>query len=221
MLLFYSRDLKQAPKLAEYCAENDIQLHAQSMISFEEVDFKMPDKNMDVVFFTSPRSVDFFLQKAEVLKHQKVACIGTQTKNHLENLGLKVSFYGVNSTEPDEVAQTFLLWLGNQTVLFPVSDQSNRSITKVLNTPQIEEIVVYKTLEKPQSFSEIPDVLIFSSPSNASAYLKANTIGSNQKVACFGRTTFNFLNNNKIAAHILSAPTEEAVLAFLEISYHN
>ena len=221
MLLFYSRNLNQALKLADYCKEKGLSLIAESMISFEAADFNWPEQKFDVVFFTSPRSVDFFLMKAEVHAHQKVACIGIKTKEHLEHLGLQVAFYGENSTEPDEVALVFKHWLGNHTVLFPISNQSNRSIPKVLPEGQFVEIIVYKTIEKPKDIRITPDILIFSSPSNARAYLKLNSISTHQKVACFGRTTHQFLNKHKIKATILSAPTEEAIVAYLETLFNN
>lgn len=215
MVLFYSRDLNQAPKLAEYCKRNSIELVAQSMISFEEVHFEIPDKNFDVVFFTSPRSVDFFLAKSEITRNQKMACIGTQTKSHIEQLGLQVDFWGEDSTQPDEVAQAFRLWLGERRVLLPVSNKSNRTVPKALNADQYEELVVYKTVEKPSKIDENIAVLIFSSPSNASAFLHANTITTHQIVACFGRTTQQFLQDKQIDAQIISAPKEAAVLEFL------
>ncbi len=216
MTIFYSRNLKQAQKLAAYCKSNGIRLLAESLISFDAVDFSLSNKVFDVVFFTSPRSVDFFLAKAEIAGNQKVACIGTQTQKHLEKLGHSVAFFGANSTEPEEVALDFRFWLGEQSVLFPVSNQSNRSIPAVLNETQYEELVVYRTVEQPKIFDENPDVLIFSSPSNARAYLVGNTLAPNQKVACFGRTTHQFLQEHQIEAKILSAPTEEAVVAFLD-----
>jgi uroporphyrinogen-III synthase len=216
MLLFYSRNLNQATKLASFCEEKGFRLIAQSMISFEAVDFSLPDQKFDVVFFTSPRSVDFFLAKAEIQAYQKVACIGTQTQKHLEKLGLTVAFCGENSTEPDEVAKQFKLWLKEQTVLFPISNQSQRSISRILPERLYQELIVYQTVQKTFSLSETPNVLIFSSPSNARAFLSSNHISSSQKVACFGRTTYHFLQERKINASILINPTEEAVLTFIE-----
>jgi uroporphyrinogen-III synthase len=60
-----------------------------------------------------------------------------------------------------------------------------------------------------------PDILIFSSPSNAAAYLEKNPIHPHQKVACFGRTTELFLQSRNIAADILQNPDEAGVVKYL------
>jgi uroporphyrinogen-III synthase len=212
VLLFFSRDWHHTSKLKAYCKANNISLIAKSLIAFESVDFKQPDEKIDVIFFSSPRSVDYYLRKSFVDDLTRVACVGAQTKAHLENKGIKVDFYGKDSTEPSFVANDFKEWLGNRFVLFPISDASNRSISKVLPAYQYLELIVYKTIEKPESLQCVPDILVFTSPSNARAFLKMNKFFNHQKVFCFGRTSYNYLKDNAIEAEILSEPSEDAVI---------
>lgn len=215
MLIFYSRSKEKAEKLTTFCKENNLELITQSLISFEAVPFELPDEPFDVVFFTSPRSVDFFIKRSDLHSDTLIACIGSSTEKHLNSLGFKASFVGENSVEPEQVAIDFQNWLDSKKVLFPISDLSNRSISKVLNRAQFVEIIVYKTIEIGRKIEPAPDVLIFSSPSNARAFLNENTINKSQKVCSFGRTTYNYLTSQHIPSQILEDPSEEAVIAFL------
>lgn len=215
MLIFYSREPEKAVQIQKYCDEHGFQLQAQSLISFEALPFELDQKSFDVIFFTSPRSFDFFRAQESIHEHQTIACIGLGTKKHIESLGFQVSFFGFDSTHPAEVAGDFKLWLGARKVLFPISDISNRSVQKVLGVEQYHEIVVYKTVPKSVELASNPDILIFSSPSNAAAYLEQNAINVNQKVACFGTTTQLFLKSKNIEAGVLNSPDEFGVLDYL------
>ena len=215
MVIFYSRPKDKAEKLYEFCKVHNFELITQSLISFEAVPFKLPEENFDAVFFTSPRSVDFFLKYAQLANSTQIACIGSSTEKHLNELGYKANFVGENSAEPEQVAQDFQIWLGSKTVLFPISNQSNRSISKVLNEEQFIEVIVYNTIENSMKITPSPDVLIFSSPSNASAFLQKNSIDLNQVVCSFGRTTHNYLMTLGVSSEVLEEPTEDAVIAFL------
>jgi uroporphyrinogen-III synthase len=215
MLIFYSREEKKAKQVKIFCEKNGFQLIAKSLISFEAVPFHLNEKQADVVFFTSPRSFDYFIAQQTIESTQEIACIGAGTKNHIESHGFQVSFFGIDATNPNLVAATFKSWLGNRTVLFPISNISNRSVQSALPKEQYHEIVVYKTASISIEFDPIPDILIFSSPSNAAAYLEKNQIHANQKVACFGTTTQDFLKTKNIDALVLKSPDEVGVLEYL------
>lgn len=215
MLIFYSREATKAQQIQHFCSENGFQLLAQSLITFEAVPFQLTEKKTDVIFFTSSRSFDYFMAQETIEGTQEIACIGAGTKNHIEPHGFQVSFFGKDATNPNEVATTFKSWLGNRTVLFPVSNISNRSVQNVLTETQYHEIVVYKTVSISVELNPIPNILIFSSPSNAAAYLEKNQIHPHQKVACFGRTTELFLQSRNIEADVLQSPDEVGVVAYL------
>jgi uroporphyrinogen-III synthase len=215
MLIFYSREATKAQQIQQFCSENGFQLLAKSLITFETVPFQLTEKKADVIFFTSPRSFDYFMAQETLESTQEIACIGAGTKNHIEAHGFQVSFFGTDATNPNEVAAAFKSWLGNRSVLFPVSNISNRSVQKVLEKEQYQEVVIYKTVSQSKAFEPIPDILIFSSPSNAAAYLEKNQIHPHQQVACFGRTTELFLQSRNIAADILQNPDEAGVVGYL------
>lgn len=215
MLIFYSRKPEQASQIAEFCDNNGFQLIAQSLIRFEAAPIEKKIPLTDVLFFTSPRAFDFYLQSNSIEKKQELACLGSRTKNHMVQNGFNVSFFGLDSTKPLEVALDFKTWLGDRTVLFPVSNISNRSVQQVLSDEQIYEVVVYHTIPKAIHLPVPPDVLIFSSPSNAEAYLQQNQVSDSQKIACFGTTTQQFLKSKNIEAIILKSPDENGVMDYL------
>jgi uroporphyrinogen-III synthase len=215
MLVFYSREADKAQQIQRFCQENNIELLTQRLISFEAVPFLLKDKSADVIFFTSPRSFDFFGAQEFIQNAQEIACIGIGTKNHIESHGFHISFFGRDATNPDEVAAAFKSWLGTRKVLFPISNISNRSMQRVLAEEQYQEIVVYNTVSKSVELESKPDILIFSSPSNAAAFLEKNIIHPHQKVACFGTTTQRFLAARKIEATVLTSADEAGVIAYL------
>ena len=212
--IFISRNVNAEGILGRFCAAQDIELIAISLIDFELVsatDFP----RTDVIFFTSPRSVEFYLRQAQIDSYHQLATVGKRTSQELEARGYHVDFTGSTPTHPELVAVDFKGWLGERKVLFPQSDRSNQTMQQQLNFNQYVNRVVYKTVLVSQSISPQPDVLIFSSPSNAEAYLIANTITSSQKVLAFGSTTSAFLKTKGITSQLVEGTEEDQIVVCL------
>lgn len=78
----------------------------------------------------------------------------------------------------------------NSSCLFPVSNISKRSVQKQLNNEeQAIDLIVYRTLPDDNFTVPEQDILIFTSPSNASAYLDKKEISSNQPIIAIGKST--------------------------------
>lgn len=214
--VFYSRETKPNSILSAYCAEKNIELTAQSLISFRQVTLKEELKPFDVLFFSSPRAFDYFQRQVQWSENTPLACISKKTQSHIKNRGYEVDFVGSIATQPGIVAQEFASWLGQRQVLFPVSKVSNRSVSSVLNKNQVQEIVVYETLLHAQYFSNKFDVLIFSSPSNAQAFMEQNTPTLEQMIAVYGATTKSYVTKQGWTSEILEDTSEEAVVTFLK-----
>lgn len=218
--LFISRSVNPDGVLSRYCSEHDIVLHAESLIRFEAVsaaDFP----STDVIFFTSPRSVHFYLKQARIAAGQQLATVGSRTEQVLLELGHTVHFVGATPTQPERVAKDFKQWLDGRTVLFPQSDRSNQTMQKVLDSSQCINRVVYKTIGLQHVFSPEPDVLIFSSPSNAQAYLECNQLKAQQHIIAYGTTTANFLHEKGYTCSTLPGINEEEIVDFLQVNYSN
>ena len=216
---FISREFQDCGPLPDLLKRNKIALFAKSLISFEAVPFINPI-GYDVIFFSSFRSAQFFINEFSIANSAQVACIGTETAQKLNKIGIQASFIGSQSGNPQKVAIDFKNWLGERTVLFPHSDQSLHSVANFLNTSQVKLVEVYKTT---YSSSIIPtcDLYIFSIPSNLKSFLSTNKIDEKAKVIAWGRSTEKELIKNKIPVmNVLQTGTLDELVSFLR-TYFN
>ena len=193
--IFISKDSEDVPVLRQFCNQHKIVLHAQSLIAFESVPFRV-EQSYDVLFFSSIRSAHFFLKQAAIPNNVVVACIGETTADKLKLLGIIPDFIGEKSGNPIEVTQAFKQWLGKRTVLIPQSDKSAQTISLFLPEEHYIACVVYRTLLncKPVDNS---DVYVFTSPSNAESFLQCNPTPEG-KIIAWGETTKQFLLQKEI-----------------------
>lgn len=183
------------------------------MISFVGLDFKV-EESFDVVFFSSPRSVQFFLEKHKLSGQILIGCVGRATADELAKWGLKASFIGSNAGHPEQVGAPFKNWLGNRNVLFPLSLNSNKTITSQIPAEQKLEIAVYQTISTPQQI-EKADLYVFTSPSNLKAFLSVNEVPLTPVIA-WGNTTAQAISNAGMKLiHVLKSATEEELVSFL------
>ena len=207
--LFISKNADELPLLRQFCAEQHIAFHAQSLLQFEGVPFEVQHP-FDVVFFSSIRAAEFFLAQSTV-GHADIACVGQKTAQKLESIGHTPSFIGHQSGNPSQVALDFCSFAGQRRVLIPCSDISARSIAKALPADQVEEVVVYRTIAKSV---DVPacHAYVFTSPSSVDAFLLQNEkpIG---KVIAWGDTTSARLHELEIeVSRVLKTVSEEEVV---------
>lgn len=214
--IFLSSSSNSSLPILDFCRENEIRLVRQSLISFQAVPFRIPP-GWDVVFFSSPRSFDFFISEGILLaSNQAIACIGPETKKHIESMGHRVSFYGENAGNPKEIAKQFKEWLGSRTALFPQSTKSNKSIETELPESQRIPLLVYETIENPAVFSEPFSLYIFTSPSNYHSFVSLNSIPEEAKITAWGDSTaLAIANDHKKADFVLNTSTYSELLEIL------
>lgn len=198
-VLFISKSIEEKAFL-RFCKKMKVELISKPMIRFEKITCIAPkNKDYDAVFFTSKRSVDFFLAtEKEAVQSKFLACIGKSTANALAKHGLIADFIGEKSGNPNAIAQQFKKEIGTKKVLFPQSDRSQRSIQKALVHSQYIDLVVYKTILTPFVLHKKPDIVVFTSPSNAEAYLQKHTLDHTQHVIAWGTTTQYFLEQQHV-----------------------
>lgn len=207
--LFISKNADELPLLRQFCAEQHIAFHAQSLLQFEGVPFEVKHP-FDIVFFSSIRAAAYFLAHSTV-GHADIACVGQKTAQKLTALGHIPTFIGHQSGNPSQVAMDFCSFVGQRRVLIPCSDISARSIAKALPTVQVEEVVVYRTIAKSV---DVPacDTYIFTSPSSVDAFLLQNEKPIGQVIA-WGDTTAARLHELKIeVSRVLKTAGEEEVV---------
>ena len=216
-----TKELFEVPLLEKFCAKNKMDLIANSFIRFSLVQAEIP-VNIEAVFFGSKRAVEFFLLQSDLPVSCKVACIGETTKNYIENLGIEVDFCGSKAGDPEFVAQELKEWLGKRKLHIALSDQSNRSMSKLLPEYQVDEFIVYQTISDPKPMPDAPDLIIFTSPSNLNGFLVENQISSRSKVIAWGKTTEKALNAVNIHPDlVLQQATESELIEILQKGFIN
>ena len=210
-----TREVDVTSPLARGCRQAGINLLGQSVIETKSVHFATPLPQAAWIFFSSAQAVKFFFeQKPTLLAGTKLAAIGRGTARQLARFG-EVSFVG-SAADTTVVAQEFASLAKDEHVLFPVSDQSVRTVQQALPAAQAFDIVCYTTRSKPAPVGHC-DVVVFSSPSNVIAYFEANTLADHQAVIAFGSTTAARLAHftSKPVA-VLGALDDESILAAIK-----
>ncbi len=176
----------------DFCDARNIAITAKSLISFKALEFETVEET-DVVFFSSPRTVDFFIESIKN-KSTLLACLGSGTSKRLQEYGFTADFVGSVSALPEVVAAEFQEWLGDKKVLFPLSAISNRSISSVIPVDQKTELTVYETIAVSEKLEPF-DIYVFTSPSNVDSFLKENEIAPDSRVIAWGKTTESKFHN--------------------------
>jgi len=213
--LFISKNQDAIPDFIAWCEEQNITLNCQSFLDFSAIAFEIKTP-YDIVFFSSPRSVKFFLKEETIPANTQIACVGKATENTLLTYGYKADFVGVEAGNIEKVALEFKSWVKDRKVLFPISSISKRSISSIFAKNQINEVIVYTTniLSK-----EVPNssILVFTSPSNVEGYLKSNTINDGNKVIAWGNSTKETLLNFGVQVdHTLLTSTLEEIQSWVQ-----
>jgi uroporphyrinogen-III synthase len=212
--LFVSSTSKNSAILIDFCEKTKLSYQFSRLIDFRAVPAAL-ETDWDVVFFTSPRSVDFFLKQYSLSRDKSIACIGEATRSHLETLGHRVAFAGKDAGSPTQVAAEFSLWLSGRKVLIPQSTRSNKTIEQALPNHQSLPLVVYETQLNPCTLPQF-SVYVFTSPSNVESFLLLNTIPSDAIVVAWGETTARYLEERKQQVnHVLSTASYEELTAWL------
>lgn len=215
MNVFISKKVSNESHLKAFCLKNNYKLLDKSLIAFQAIEIHEPPPLTDVVFFSSPRSVQYFLKQHLFQANQLLAVMGQGTLNELNIYGHKADFVG--NGNPTETSKRFKEWLQEKTVLFPVSNRSNLSIQTVLNKSQYHNLPIYLTDLRPIKInSEVLDILIFTSPSNVESYFKTNQILKKNVIISFGETTQKHLNSLGYESIQLDEPTELGLVKTIE-----
>jgi uroporphyrinogen-III synthase len=214
--IFISRPIAEAGETLQKFAALGGHLIAESLVNFETVSF---DKNLssDVIFFSSIRAATFYLnEQPSISSSVQYACAGPDTADKLKvKFQISCDFIAPFAGNPNESAQVFKTWLGKRHVLFPKSEQSLNSYSSIIPDNQKTEIIVYRTYSISTSIPPC-DLYIFSSPSNAKAFLECNKLPTEAICLAWGSSTLKYLESQDIAVfHQLETGTLKELDQFL------
>lgn len=209
--LFISKNADDLDKeLIDFCLEKAVEINAHSFLSFQKVPFTIPD--CEVVFFSSPRSVEFTI--SNIPSNCKIACTGKKTADVLQQNGFTPDFIATQTSDLDQASKEFANWVGNRKVFFPCSDISKKSFTQHLPEEQVELRIVYNTIIQSEKIKQ-SDILIFTSPSNVNAFFQKNKC-SHETIIAWGESTSKELKKNGKDDHfILTEPSQKELVDIL------
>jgi len=211
--VFISKDPQELhAALHQLCAEGV--LTAQSLLSYSPVSFTC-QPTFDLVFFASIRAAEFYLAQCAAPAIFGVA--GSETALKIEQkFGLKAAFVAQNSGNPTQEATAFNQWRANRSVLFPSSNLSLGTYSKLIPEQQKKILPVYQTNFMQQRI-DAHQVYVFSSPSNVSAFFETNHLAENAQIIAWGKSTEKAIKDLGIAVtHTLLRDQQAELLQWLK-----
>lgn len=197
--------------MCNYLAGKSYNLIAKSLLYFEEnllSDVELP--KIDILFFASSRSFDFYVKQREISK-ELIACAGEATAKYIQSKGYQVSFFPDESGKVSFSAQLFSDWVGDKAVGFSVSNLSKQSYASQLDPSKVFILPTYTTKYRQEKITPC-SVYVFTSPSNVDAFLKANEIHQGAKVVAWGDTTAQHLHALNIDTAVTLTKSDDSAL---------
>ena len=211
--IFISKNPSEVSQLNADLSDQEVILEAKSFLYFEPVPFRI-DSEFDVLFFSSPRSVTFFMSQYAIPRNKVIACVGQKTETLLKSLSCQPEFVGTSS-DPRVIGEEFALWLNKRTVLFPLSDISKKTIFNCVAEDQRMEVVAYSTKKQSIELQKF-DCYVFTSPSNVDAFFASGNKIENSLIIAWGASTSGELSKHNIEHEVLKEPSMHCLKEFLQ-----
>lgn len=213
--LFISRALTAHDPLRTELEAQGWEITAMSLIQIIPTEFELPKPLPDWVFFSSSNAVKTFYRQYPDVPF-KIGVTGKGTEKTVKEYEQEASFVG-EGTDMNQVGKAFAEEVGDETVLFPVSSRSSKSIQN--HIPESQQIVstVYKTILRKGLQLPETDVVVLSSPSNAEAYLDDRKVPENATVIAYGETTKSYLNEQGVTdVKVPDQPNSKSILEIVQ-----
>jgi uroporphyrinogen-III synthase len=173
------------------------------------------------IVFTSKNAVKAVLSKLSNKKPGwKIFCIGSTTKKLVnENFG-ENSILGT-ADSASGLADVIINQKNIVAVIFFCGDKRSDELPDKLAKHNIEinEIEVYKTVERPHLITKNYDAILFYSPSAVSSFFSINKINEQTILFAIGNTTANEIKKYSDNKSIISKESQKELLAEQAINY--
>ena len=210
--ILFTGVLDQHPALKSFLLDKGWNSVQVPFIKREPISFSLSNKKPSWVFFCSPFSVLVFVESQGVgfFTDKKIGALSQGTASELESYGLTPNYIG-SKDSTQAIAEEYSEWLNEKdSILFPVSNISLRTVQKQLElTHDIDEVVVYETVKIIPDNIPAFEAVFITSPSNAEAFANINIEKSNKLIFSFGIKTQERLQSFGISS-ILSKGFDEA-----------
>lgn len=206
-----TRHLAPRSALLNWAAQHQVELIHESFIRFEVI------RGLDIpvtdwIFFSSPAGARLYLENYPI-RASHVAALSSGTAEELVRLKCVPGFVGDAAADPAAIGQSFFSKIGPaESVLFPLSEISKKSVSAAADIHPVTEMILYKTLPDPRKLAVEPDLVIFTSPSNVRAFLQDNRLRPDTLIVALGKTTKRELQELGFTQVYLPESTEERAL---------
>ena len=183
--------------LISIAAMYDILIDEVSFIETEEIItptlqkriIELSQQNVTVVF-TSVNAVNAVNRLLPTKTFWKIFCIDHKTKKLVENIFGDEKIIGT-ADNAEQLAEKIIKNPCLQKVVFFCGDHRRDELPGKLkmNGIELEELVVYKTIEKAHIISKVYDGILFFSPSAVKSFFSVNTITDPTQIFAIGATT--------------------------------
>ncbi len=191
MKIFISRELQPDSALLHLLVPYNWAIEARTLLQLQGIPFALPSAQ-DWIFFSSKNGVAFFFQALR--KQQwpvptvRWACIGSATAEALKQQGITPNFVGTG--DPDTTAVLFKPVAQGQKILFAGASHARATLhLAVQQFAQTTLLPVYDNRPIPEPAASDAEVLIFTSPMNASSYFGKNPLQAHQQLIAIGKST--------------------------------
>lgn len=150
---------------------------------------ELSQQNITVIF-TSANAVEAVNKLLPAKPSWKIFCMNYKTKESVENIFGNENIIGTASNAA-QLAEKVINASSAKKIIFFSGDKRRDELPQKLkmNGFELEELILYKTIEKPQAIAGIYDGLLFFSPSGVKSFFAANTINERTKIFAIGNTT--------------------------------
>lgn len=210
--VYISRDADEAPQFISMVTATGDRVIAHNPVAYETVEVPVIPY-ADWIFFSSIRTVShFFEQDLAIPANVRIAALGSGTAAALRQRGFEPEFVGADGATRD-TAEAFLPLARQTEVLFPVAENSLRSIQKGIEAHcRVHDVVVYRSEPAVLPATIDADIYVFTSPGTVEAFV--DQLGLPQgPVVSIGKTTSEALRKAGIPYCHQAPFTNEVSLA--------
>jgi uroporphyrinogen-III synthase len=149
-------------------------------------------KQSITAIFTSANAVNAVKEMLPTKPQWKVFCLGYKTKKIVEATFGNENITGI-ADNGEQLAEEIIKHSTEKKMIFFCGDQRRNVLPDQLKKSGIdlEEIIVYRTVETPAHTSKHYDGILFYSPSGVKSFFSENTIEKSTQLFAIGTTTAN------------------------------
>lgn len=199
-------------------AKDDIIIDEVSFIeTAETIDISKAKKIQELssqkntVVFTSMNAVNSVGKYISEKTKWKIFCIGNTTRKIVRDFFGEENIAGI-ADNANELAEKIIKNPSIKNIVFFCGSQRRDELPEKLknNGISVEEIIVYKTIETPQTLTRQYDAILFFSPSAVHSFFSKNSIPGKTKLFAIGKTTANSVKKfTQLPVYISDKPGKE------------